>query len=141
MDALLVGALLLAVLLGLVALMVWQEAQKTPLEHQPVYVLEEAAKFIFPQLSDAAIDRLDRDDIVRILEWEVAYLQGVGAIESDTVYPVRVAGSDDAAEFVKRRLAEAGHQYELSDIKEVLYHESTYLIDIGAIGFDEEASP
>lgn len=140
MDALLVGALLLAVLLGLVAVMVWQEAAKTPLEHQPVYVVEEAARFIYPQLGDGAISRLDHDDIVRILEWEVAYLQGVGAVGTASVFPVRVAGSDDAAAFVQRRLAEGGFDYLLEDIKEVLYHESTYLIDIGAIGFDEEAS-
>lgn len=116
--------------------MVWQETRTSPVMDQPIYVLAEAARFIYPQLSDAAIERLDIDDVARMLEWEVAYLQGLSPRGAGGLAPVRVAGSDDAAAFVQSRLADLGFDYRLEDVNEVLYHESTYLIEIGAVSFE-----
>jgi hypothetical protein len=128
--------LLIAVFLLIAAAMVWQETRATESLDQPIYVLAEAARFIYPQLSDAAIDRLDIEDVARILEWEVAYLQGVSPRGAGGLQPVRVAGSEDAATFVQSRLSGLGYDYAKSDIEEVLYHEGTYLIEIGAVAFD-----
>jgi len=133
---LLAGALLLSVFLLIAAAMVWQETRTRDLGEQPIYVLDEAARFIYHQLSDGAVERLDIEDVTRILEWEVAYLQGVAPRGAGGLEPVRVAGSGDAAGFVQTRLSRLGFDYRRQDIDEVLYHESTYLIDIGAVSFE-----
>ena len=123
-----IGALLFAILLLVVAAMVWQETRQLP-EQQPVYVIEEAVPFVVQRLSDQALSRLDGDDVLRILEWEVFYLQGLDVPRA--VRPAPVAGSDQAIEFVVERTDGA---YERSDVAEVLAGEAEYLASIGAVG-------
>lgn len=137
MTALQLGALLLAVFLVLVAAMVWQEASRKPMEMVASYVVDEAVKFIYPQLSDEAMDVLDPEGVRRVLDWEIAYLQGFTPRGSARLRPVRVAGSDEAISFVHAQLGET-HGYPRPVIEEVLHYEAGYLAEIGAVGPEGE---
>ncbi len=132
MGAVAVGALLFAVLLLIVAAMVLQEVRKHPTT-EVIYVLEEVVPFVYRRLSDEALERLDRDDVHRILEWEVAYLQGRDRRATDNG-PPPIAGSDLARDFVLARTAEEGLSYRPIDVDEVLAKEAEYLAEIGAVG-------
>jgi hypothetical protein len=125
-----IGAILFAVLLLVIAAMVWQETRLLP-DPQPVYVIEEAVPFVMGRLGDGAMARLDRDDILRILEWEVHYLQGLDLPRDHSTRPSPVAGSDHAIDFIVER---SGHIYDRADVAEVLAGEVEYLIGIGAVG-------
>lgn len=140
MSPLVLGALLIAVLLGIAAAMVWQEAVKRPTDQPLTYVLEDAVSFVH---ADFGTDSpLSRDDIRRILEWEVIYLQGVSPRSSGPLQPVRVGGSDDAVRFISRQITRrSGPRYSDEVIAAVLEGEARYLASIGALGSPVEDSP
>ncbi len=133
MSPLILGALLVAVLLGLAAAMVWQEAVKRPDAEPLTYALEDAVKFVHDGFGpDPA---LTRDDVLRILEWEVIYLQGVSPRSSGTLAAVRVGGSEDAVQFIGRQITRrSGPRYTTDAIRVVLEGEAEYLASIGALG-------
>jgi hypothetical protein len=141
MSPLILGALLVAVLLALAAAMVWQEAVKRPGQDPLTYVLEDAVRFVHARLGPEP--PLTRDDIRRILEWEVIYLQGVSPRQSGTLAPVRVGGSDEAVRFVSGQISRhSGPRYSEQAIREVLEGEAEYLASIGALGTPaEETGP
>ncbi len=132
MGVVAVGALLFAAFLLIVAALVLQEARKGE-PGPPVYVIEEVVPFAFGRLSDGPMSRLDADDVKRILEWEVFYLQGLAARRNGDAVPP-VAGSSEAVDFISARSSDEGYDYLRSDIEEVLAHEVAYLVDIGAVG-------
>lgn len=133
MSPLVLGALLIAVLLVLAAAMVWQEAVKRPGEQPLTYVLEDAVSFVDAGFGEAST--LSRDDIRRILEWEVIYLQGVSPRHGGPLQPVRVGGSDDAVRFISRQITRrTGPRYSEEAIAAVLEGEAEYLASIGALG-------
>jgi hypothetical protein len=133
MSLLAIGAVLFGLFLLIVAAMVWQETRRHP-NLSAVYVIEEAVPFVFGRLSEGAIARLDTDDVLRILEWEVHYLQGLEVPRDHSEHPSPVAGSEDAIVYIFEKTAAAGHDYRLEDVIEVLKHEQAYLVDIGAVG-------
>lgn len=137
MSALQLGVLLLAIFLIIVAVMVWQEASRKPMDMVASYVVDEAVHFIYPQLSDDGMEHLDPDGVRRVLDWEIAYLQGFSPRGAAGLKPVRVAGSEDAIDFVHGQLSET-HNYPRAVIAEVLEHEAGYLAEIGAIGPEGE---
>jgi hypothetical protein len=125
MDFVTIGAILFAVALLVVAAMVWQEMTNGP-ERHPVYVIEEAVPFVWERLGDGPLSRLDRDDVLRILEWEVFYLQGLDPRSSTPV-----SGSEEAIGFIVER---SNGAYSPADVAEVLQGEAAYLVGIGAVG-------
>lgn len=132
MSPLVLGALLVAVLLAAAAAMVWQEAVHRPVDEPITYVLEDAVAFIQQRLGP---DTLARDDVRRILEWEVIYLQGVSPKRSGPLQPVRVGGSDDAVRFIMTQITRrSGPRYSEGAIRAVLRGEAEYLASIGALG-------
>ena len=133
MSPLVLGALLVAVLLVIAAAMVWQEAVKRPTDQPLTYVLEDAVRFVYRWLDPES--SLSRDDIRRILEWEVIYLQGVSPRRGETLQPVRVGGSEDAVRFISRQITRrSGPRYSEEAIAAVLEGEAEYLASIGALG-------
>lgn len=133
MSLLAVGVVLFAFFLLIVAAMVWQETRRNP-NTTAVYVIEEAVPFVYARLSDAAMVRLDTDDVLRILEWEVRYLQGLDVPRDHSANPSPVAGSEDGIVYIIEKTAGAGYDYRLEDVIEVLEYEQGYLVDIGAVG-------
>ena len=127
------GALLVAVLLAAAAAMVWQEAVRRPGAEPLTYVLEDAVGFIHDGFEAEA--PIGRDDVRRILEWEVIYLQGVSPRHSGPLQAVRVAGSEDAVRFIMIQITRrSGPRYSENVIHAVLEGEAGYLASIGALG-------
>jgi len=83
------------------------------------------------RLGDGPLSRLDTDDVLRILEWEVFYLQGLDVPRDHSHHPAPVAGSSEAISFIVER---SGGIYEPSDVADVLAGEAEYLVGIGAVG-------
>lgn len=133
MSPLILGALRVAALLAIAAAMVWQEAVKRPGAEPLTYVLEDAVAFVDTALGPTS--PLTRDDVRRILEWEVIYLQGVSPRSGGPLAPVRVGGSDDAVRFIAGQIdRRSGPRYGAGAIRAVLEHEAEYLLSIGALG-------
>ena len=136
------GAILVAVLLAIAAAMVWQEALSNPVDQPLTYVIEDAVDFVHERLGpDPA---LSRDDVRRILEWEVVYLQGVKPRRGTVLQPVRVGGSEDAVRFIAGQISgQSGPRYSTEAITAVLEGEAAYLASIGALGpaVQEEDQP
>lgn len=122
------GALLLAVFLGILAVVLWQEARSLPGPRE--YLMDEAVGFVHARLPEETRRRLGEDDILRILEWQVLYLQG-----HDGGGRVRVAGGPKAARYIRDQAAfEQGVEYRDEEIRAVLVQEARYLAAIGAVG-------
>jgi hypothetical protein len=126
---------LAAVFLFIVAALMWQEAKSRTYDEGPTYVIEDAATFIREQLEPAVRSRLDHSDVVRILEWEIYYLQGLAQQRRSTPVETIAGGVDDAVEYITREIADKNKvTYDSSDVAAVLAAEADYLESIGAIG-------
>jgi hypothetical protein len=132
MGAVAVGALLFALLLVVLAAMLWQEARSAR-SAAAVYFIDDAARFVTERLSPSAAARLQRDDVARILEWGIEeHVARVGAPGSATAV---VLGSGETIEgIMERSERELGAAYDPVDIAEVIAAESDYLEAIGAVG-------
>lgn len=131
-TAIALGAVLLAFFLVLVAAMVWQEARRRPDSEPPVYALEEAASFVHDRLPASAT--LGRDDVLRILEWQVFFLQesvrGVEAGEGEVVVGV----TSEAVDYIEERTRTVQQKrYARAEIEMVLAGQGGYLASIGAV--------
>ena len=131
MSPLLLGALLVALLFGLAAALVWQEGMQRSVPGQLTYVLDDAVEFVDQHVGDAG--RLGLEDIRRILEWEVVYLQGISPRGAGKLEPVRVGNSDDATRFILDQIGRPAG-YSPDDVRLVLAGEAAYLVSIGAVG-------
>ena len=127
-----VAALLAAVLMVMVAALVWQEAKRRAQREPRVYVINDAVSFVRQRLPDDIASRLDDAKVRRILEWEVYYLQGLAhARPQDTI-----AGGDEVAiDFVVDGIRERNRvEHSREDVAAVLRLEAEYLLAIGAVG-------
>ncbi len=125
-----VAAGLAAALLGVAVAFLWQERRNRP-EPVVVYGVEDAIDWVMPRLSPAADTRLGRDDVRRILAWEMRYVQDP---DLRPVEEVVVVGGLEAAEYAQRRAVAEGHPYDGDMIIEVLDLKAGYLAAIGAVG-------
>ena len=128
---------LVAVLLVILALVVWQHAQRAG-PREVTFGIENAVSFITARLDADVQKRLGTDGVRRVVEWEVFYLQGLA--QEDRRHPVEtVAGNyGPAVEFIRGEIARVHDRtYSAADIGAVLALGVTYLQSIGAIG--EEA--
>jgi hypothetical protein len=129
-----VGGLAVVFLLIVAALM-WQEAKSRSFDEGPVYVIEDAATFIGERLEPSVRSRLDRSDVVRILEWEIYYLQGLAQQRRSNPVETIAGGIDTAVEYITREIAEKNKvTYDSGDVAAVLAAEAEYLASIGAVG-------
>lgn len=128
-----VGAMLVAVLLLIIAMIVWQESKRRPSYDPLEYVVEDAVKHVMAGLPDSS--SLRAGDVRRILQWEVFYLQGLA--QKNRKNPVEtVAGGHEASiEYIATQIqAKHGVAYSQDDIAEILRLEADYLMAIGAVG-------
>lgn len=133
--------LLVAILLFIVAAMAWQEARSRVSSEGPVYVIDDAVDHVVTGLKERGIDRLRRSDVLRILEYEIFYLQGLA--QSDRRNPVEtVAGGVPASiSYILEQIADRhGAVYAREDVEVVLALEASYLAGIGAVGETAEGN-
>ncbi len=121
------------ILLVVMALMVWQHANRHP-SYQPLeYVVEHAVQHISDRLGEDT--KLARHDIRRILEYEVHYLQGLAQENRRNPIEAIAGGHDDSIRWIAAEI-QSKHDaaYSLEDIATVLSLEADYLMAIGAVG-------
>jgi hypothetical protein len=134
-TAVIVGALLLAVFLVVIAAMVWQEAKRRSAAGPLIYSIDDAVAFALESLDDEVRIRLGRAGVRRILEWEVHYLQGLADGKRDREVAVVAGGHAAAVEYIGEQIGRRhGMKYDDADIREVLACEARYLVTIGAVG-------
>lgn len=134
MGAVAVGALLFAVMLVVVAALLWQEA-RTGSDGETVYVLDDAVDHVMERLGADAATRLGRAGVGRILEWSIDEHVGRAAAAAADGGPPPVVGSGETIEAVmERSRRELDEPYDPVDIAEVIVAEGDYLAAIGAIG-------
>ncbi len=120
---------LAVVVIAIGAGMVWQERADLP-DTEIVYGVEDSIEFVSEGLDPATRDRIGRNGIRRMLEWEVRWLQ----LGDDERGGPAIAGSEEAAAYIQERCWEQGHAYEPEDIFAVLDLEAAYLLALGALG-------
>lgn len=128
------GLTLLAVLLIILALVIWQHAQREG-PSEVTFGIENAVSFITARLAPDVKTRLGRDGVRRVVEWEVFYLQGLA--QDDRRHPVETVAGDygPAVEFIRSEIARVHDRtYSLEDIGSVLALGVIYLQSIGAVG-------
>lgn len=126
---------LVVVFIAVVALMAWQEAQQRPDQSVATYVIEDAVRFVNGRLNDETRKRLAGGGILRILEWEIYYLQGLAQKSRRNPVETVAGGSDASIDYIEERIATVhGVTYDRSDIAAVLRLEADYLVSIGAVG-------
>ena len=127
------SVILAFVLLGLVVSVAvafwWQERRTTP-EREIVYGVEDALDHVMAHLSGDARAALGPNDVRRILEWELRYLQDPGVREGDAA----VVGGLEAAQYAQHQAMAQGYPYDGALIIEVLDLQAEYLAGLGAIG-------
>lgn len=127
------AAALIAILLLISALVVWQHAKR--ITASPTYGTEDAVEFVQKHLDPSTKSRLGEAGIRRILEFEVFYMQGLA--QENRRNPVEtVAGPHrPAIDYIFDQIeSQLGRSYSLDDIASVLEIEVRYLESIGAIG-------
>ena len=127
-------SVILLIVLGVVFVVVaaafaWQE-KRAEEEDVTVYSVEDSIAFVYEHLTEPHKANLKKQDVRRILEWEVRWLQDPG-VHGDA--PV-VAGGLPSAEYAQNSLAQQGHIYDGPEIIEVLDLRAEYLAAIGAVG-------
>ena len=125
---------LVAVLLVIVALVIWQHAQRVG-PKEVTFGIENAVSFITARLDGEVRKRLGTDGVRRVVEWEVFYLQGLA--QEDRRQPVETVAGDygPAVEFIRGEITRVSDRtYSAEDIGAVLALGVTYLQSIGAIG-------
>jgi hypothetical protein len=125
---------LIAVLLMIVALVVWQHAQREG-PKEITFGVQNAVSFINARLDNEVRSRLGPDGVRRIMEWEIFYLQGLA--QDDRRHPVETVAGDygPAVEFIRTEILRVhDRNYSAEDIGTVLALGVAYLQSIGAVG-------
>lgn len=134
-TAIALAAVLVAVFLGLVAVLLAQEGRSRRLRGSDPreYVLTDAAAWVWELLSPTTRVVVDRADVLRILEWQVFFLQ-------ESVKGIRRGGAEvvvgdtpEAVDYVVERCRLQGYDYAPDVVAEVLEHQGSYLVSIGAV--------
>lgn len=120
---------LAALLLGMLALLVWQEGRTRAFDTVPEYVIDELEDYVGARLDAETAARLGAVGVERIVNWELRYLQrdgGEGAV---------AGGTDASVAYIIDRIAQFhGVSYSQADVQAVLALEAEYLLSVGAIG-------
>ena len=113
-------------------------------EAAAVYDVEEAADFAAHRLPDEVNARLDREQLILLLELHIAFLRRSGmatyggvdalAMEAANTGETVVAHEDEAVDFVLRELVRREDPTKAVDVVVVLELSNQYLASIGAFG-------
>jgi hypothetical protein len=127
--------LLVGILFVITALVVWQEAKRRPSYDPLTYVIDDAVTHIEEGLASEGKAHLSKSDILRIIEWEVYYLQGLAQDDRKTPVETVAGGHEGSVEYIVDEIREKhGMVYSPEDVADVLRYEADYLIAIGAVG-------
>ena len=122
-------AVMMAVVLAFGIAMFWQESKRMR-QNAAIYGVDDSIEWIWDGLGEDKLG-LDKDDVRRILEWEMHYLQQPDNWKDDGA---AIVGGDAAAAYAQERALAEGHAYGPEQIYAVLDLQATYLQAIGAVG-------
>jgi hypothetical protein len=122
---------LLLLLIAIAGAFYWQERHFVD-AGVAIYGVEDAIVFVSERLSPTTRERITQNDVRRILEWEMRYLQEPG-VRVDPTAPA-IAGSTDGAAYAYAQAYATGHDYPPEAILEVLGLRNDYLEAIGVVG-------
>ncbi|HSJ27030.1 MAG TPA: hypothetical protein VLB67_02400 [Acidimicrobiia bacterium] len=120
---------LVALLLGMLALLIWQEGKKRSFDLAPSYVVPDVVAHVARELEPQIAERLGPDGIERIIDWEVRYLLrdgGPGAVAGGTPESIRY--------IIDRMVEHGGPRHDPGDVGAVLALEADYLRAVGVVG-------
>lgn len=129
MPAFVLALVLLGLLLSVGFAFWWQERGPSP-EREIVYGVEDALDFVMARLSNEARGLVGRNDVRRILEWELRYLQDPDLRGEAAA----VVGGLEAARYAQDQAMAQGYPYDGAVIIEVLDLQAGYLASLGAVG-------
>ena len=130
--AIVLGGLLVGVFLLIVAALVWQEARERGNPTESVFGIEDATDHILGELPEPVRARLGRDNVRRIIEWQVRFLQDLA--KGDEAVPVVVGSTEGTVEYIAERMTKVGRPLAPDDIGIVLEAQGAYLAGLGVIG-------
>lgn len=114
--------------------MLWQEGKMRE-SNEISYSVPDAMDHIWETLDDGERQRLERNGVKTILDWEIYYLQGLAQEDRSNPVEVVAGGDDDAVDYIVAKIAsDQGMSYSPQDVRAVLAGEAGYLASIGAIG-------
>lgn len=120
---------LAALLLVMVAMLIWQEGRKRSFDTAPEYVVDDLLAFIRARMPEDVGGRIGTEGVERIVNWELRYLQrdgGEGAV---------AGGTDESVAYIVGQIDQFhGVAYSPSDVRAVLALEAEYLVTVGAVG-------
>lgn len=117
------AALLGAILLVVVAAMVWQESRRRPSREPTEFVIEDAATHVHTELAAAG---LERDMVLGVVEWHMQWVTDNVAAGQPGV----IGLSAEAAHYILERQP----QLERDDVERILDGVSRYVASLGAVG-------
>ena len=120
------AALLGAVLLFIVALMMWQESRRRSSRDPTEFIIEDAAAHVSQGLGEETRRRLGADGTLAVIEWHMQWVtERIRAGE-----PPVLGLTDDAVHYILDKRPDA----DPADIEAVLTGVSDYVASIGAVG-------
>lgn len=128
---------LVVILIVLGVGMLYQERRSTTSDGTIIYGVDESIEFVWERLAPEAREGLRRDDVRRILEWEMHYLQR----PSERHGSAAIVAGVDAATYAQERAWEAGYSYEPELVLAVMDLQGEYLLAIGAVGDEAVEGP
>jgi hypothetical protein len=101
----------------------------------PIYVTEDAAKVVYENISDELKEKLDVDDIIKILEVEFEYQQKTGLVsDQESIVDVPRGVEFDAMEhFIIHECVKSNIILTHEEFLELLEAETIYLDSLGLI--------
>lgn len=141
------GALVLALVLVIAAVVIGREARRLDaIAPNPVFELEAAVEWVAENLPFEVTAELSHADVRRIIDWNLEYFRTKGVSGNGSSAhvegPIFVGGAE-TVEYVLARAEASGEQYTSAQVHAVLDAQMQYLDEIGAIGpkADEEPPP
>jgi hypothetical protein len=132
------GMLVVAVVVGIAAVLVIREAGRIAKEPPPaLFDLEEAHDWVVAHVPDDVAATLTSDDVRRILELQLEYFDKKGVSGNGSgphvTGPVVIGGAEAVA-YIVDRAAATGEAYLPEQVYGVLETQIAYLRSIGAVG-------
>jgi hypothetical protein len=132
------GMLVVAVVVGIAAVLVIREAGRIAKEPPPaLFDLEEAHDWVVAHVPDDVAATLTSDDVRRILELQLEYFDKKGVSGNGSgphvTGPVVIGGAEAVA-YIVDRAAATGEAYLPEQVYGVLETQMAYLRSIGAVG-------
>jgi hypothetical protein len=132
------GVLAVGLVIGIAAILVIREAGRIADEPPPaLFDPDDAFEFVVEELPDDVAATLTPDDVRRILDFEVEFLQQRGAVRNGSSRHVTgpvVFGGPETTAYILERASATGEPYQAEQVHAVLDTQLRYLRAIGAVG-------